>query len=665
MEFSNPMMLWGMLGASIPLIIHLIQFKRYKTIHFSDIQFLKQVQRSAVNRNRIKNWLLLIVRMLAWCALTLAFAMPFYSSPSSSSQSDYRDNIILVVDNSPSTGLPGETGPIWTEVHQIAESIIRYNPAAQFHLLSADWNGSDAVSLSSDAAINELNSITTSNGTMDLNAIVNRASTYGLKDSATVVVVSDVQRSAYYPIPSTTLPLEWKFFPVQGLREPINYAIDSLWFSSPIQAPGSMSEVSFQIVSYGVSQWDELPVELWVDGELRGAKSISSSSSIFTGSFNIQLPQSSSCLIEVRLQDENVRFDNSRTVVLELPTKLSILHIQSDWPGLSLENRMNDENLQFENVTISNVPFSRLSDFDLIVVDRAPSWPEELALGLRNALKTGSSVVLFPEGPSGDDSRQLNIPGYLDRDTTRQLRFRLNNANPYFDGMFYESPENIQLPPLEQRTGIASHPKSSPLIYNGQRETVLSITSVESGFVYQWNAHIEEHASGWIDLYTAMFYQFALYKPYPRLYSFEVNSQDNIDVVGSFGEGAIQIIQDSTIVIPAQTSGSERRSVSLNVVGLNPGIAFLTLEDDTLQPIGLYLAGPESDLLSMSEADWEELKNQLGATVFKADTFSNLDNQLRSAHQTETTSDRFALLFFILLVIEMVVWRRKKLNLSS
>ena len=76
MTFLNPLLLLGLAAAAIPLIIHLFNFRRPRKIDFSSLAFLKELQKSTMQRVRIKQILLLILRMLAIACLALAFARP-------------------------------------------------------------------------------------------------------------------------------------------------------------------------------------------------------------------------------------------------------------------------------------------------------------------------------------------------------------------------------------------------------------------------------------------------------------------------------------------------------------------------------------------------------------------------------------------------------------
>ncbi|WP_409079684.1 BatA domain-containing protein, partial [Salibacter sp.] len=55
MNFLYPQFLYGLLAIAIPVAIHLFNLKRYKTVYFSNNQFLKSVQQKTQSTSRLKH----------------------------------------------------------------------------------------------------------------------------------------------------------------------------------------------------------------------------------------------------------------------------------------------------------------------------------------------------------------------------------------------------------------------------------------------------------------------------------------------------------------------------------------------------------------------------------------------------------------------------------
>ena len=77
MQFLYPTFLYALLALAIPIIIHLFFFRRFKKVYFTNVRFLKEIKEETSARQRLKNLLVLLMRLLAMAALVLAFAQPF------------------------------------------------------------------------------------------------------------------------------------------------------------------------------------------------------------------------------------------------------------------------------------------------------------------------------------------------------------------------------------------------------------------------------------------------------------------------------------------------------------------------------------------------------------------------------------------------------------
>ncbi|MGH7731747.1 MAG: BatA domain-containing protein, partial [Candidatus Eiseniibacteriota bacterium] len=76
MSFLNPLFLFGLAAAAVPILIHLFTRKRPREMRFPSLEFLSEVNRSEIRRLRLRQWLLLLLRTLAVAALALAISRP-------------------------------------------------------------------------------------------------------------------------------------------------------------------------------------------------------------------------------------------------------------------------------------------------------------------------------------------------------------------------------------------------------------------------------------------------------------------------------------------------------------------------------------------------------------------------------------------------------------
>ena len=79
MNFLAPLMLFGLLAIAIPPILHLLNRKEAKPQIFPAMEFLRRAYRKTARRLKMKQWLLLALRMILFAILALALSKPMWS----------------------------------------------------------------------------------------------------------------------------------------------------------------------------------------------------------------------------------------------------------------------------------------------------------------------------------------------------------------------------------------------------------------------------------------------------------------------------------------------------------------------------------------------------------------------------------------------------------
>ncbi len=127
--FTNPLYLFAGALALIPLIIHLIYKKRITVVHFSSILYIEKTHLQSARKFRIREILLLIVRMAIILCLILAISQPvlklqgkngtFFAAESKNKK------IILIMDNSASMGYYDNAVTVLEESVEKAKEILK------------------------------------------------------------------------------------------------------------------------------------------------------------------------------------------------------------------------------------------------------------------------------------------------------------------------------------------------------------------------------------------------------------------------------------------------------------------------------------------------------------------------------------------------------------
>ena len=99
MKWVYPEFLFALAVILIPLLIHLFHFKRYKTVFFSSLTFLKSIEQEQKSTRKLKRWIIFALRALAFACIVFAFAQP-YKPLSGNKQTAAQPIIGIFLDNS-------------------------------------------------------------------------------------------------------------------------------------------------------------------------------------------------------------------------------------------------------------------------------------------------------------------------------------------------------------------------------------------------------------------------------------------------------------------------------------------------------------------------------------------------------------------------------------
>jgi hypothetical protein len=104
MIFLNPAILIGLLAASIPILIHLLNLRQRRRVEFSSLMLLKQIQTSSLKRFKIREWILLAIRSLIIFFLVATFSKPVFPSLQAGSgfSTQTKTSAMILLDVSPS-----------------------------------------------------------------------------------------------------------------------------------------------------------------------------------------------------------------------------------------------------------------------------------------------------------------------------------------------------------------------------------------------------------------------------------------------------------------------------------------------------------------------------------------------------------------------------------
>ena len=126
MSFLQPMLLAALPLISLPIIIHLINQRRYQTIRWGAMMFLLAANRMSRGYARLRQWLIMLARMAAIGALIFAVSRPLAGGWLGLAAGGKADTTIILLDRSPSMqeeGVLARTSKRETGVRQLVQAL--------------------------------------------------------------------------------------------------------------------------------------------------------------------------------------------------------------------------------------------------------------------------------------------------------------------------------------------------------------------------------------------------------------------------------------------------------------------------------------------------------------------------------------------------------------
>jgi hypothetical protein len=123
MAFLAPFFIAALTAIAIPIVVHLLQVHRPKTVAFSTLAFFTELRRKTMRRLAIKRWLLLAMRVAAVALLAMALMRPFLK-PDAVFWSGGPVMTAILIDNGPTMGRIDRNGPYLEQAVSAAMALI-------------------------------------------------------------------------------------------------------------------------------------------------------------------------------------------------------------------------------------------------------------------------------------------------------------------------------------------------------------------------------------------------------------------------------------------------------------------------------------------------------------------------------------------------------------
>lgn len=684
LNFLNTSVLFAAVAALIPLIIHLFSKRKVKIIEFSSVRHLKAMQKRQVRKLKIRQLLLLLLRMLIIFVAVLAFARPTTESGNIGSHASV--SAVVLFDNSISMDRYVADGNLFEiakkRTKQLLDNFTESDEVMFLPLASSDKTDFENRFTSSVAAVDELNLIQPEYKKANLQQTLQNALT-DLKSASNLnkelYIITDLQR---YSLPDTALLSDFDgsvYFVDLPLEENDNCGITSVDFGGQLIIPGHDFNISATVKNQGQTDRNDIIASLVIDGNRIAQidfnvpageeKSVTFTRSISTTGFHSGY---------VEISDDKFPADNRYYFSIRIPDKFNVLIIDGDNTGELMKLAlapMQSLNRYWSVKTAKLTDLSGINfwDYDVIFLTGAPKLQQTYVQRLRSFLSQGRSLFITYDGKTDIEYFNKNYselsgviydePARLDFTRAGYYSFAtLDAKHPIFSVFDYKEnkPPEIKFYTLP-KMHLSSKAKSL-LTFTGDRPALVE-HAYKTGRVITFTGPIAPYYG---DLTANSFFVPFLSRIAEYLasdlsaYDLELYCGENIsrtltDRI-SVNDAVTMIAPDSIEykLVPEDKSGS----LVLNIDPSDlPGIYSLSYRGREIDRFALNIRPDECDLTAVDPDQFEAAIGASKMNEIKPD--ANIEATLAELRFGSELWQYFLWIAVILLAIEMILSRAK------
>ncbi len=479
MTFLNPTFLFALFASAIPILIHLFNLRRLRTVEFSSVKFLKELQRSRIRALKIKQIILLIIRVLAIVFLVLAFSRPvikgYFFNPIVAGQA--KSSVVIILDNTLSMASVDERGKFINQAKAIAQRIADLlTESDEFALIRLSeipevaTNGFIHNVSFLRKLIDETEFTYTHKNLADAFATAGEIIEKAKNLNREIYLISDFQKGEFILADTLNrkikLPFDVRVFMINvGEFMGQNFSVDEVDIKNKIIFPGRILELEATVSNHSQNDVSNYVVSVFLNGRRVAQKGINlkrqSSQAV---NFNV-LTEDLSGFVDgfVEIEDDNFNFDNRRYFTLFIPSELKILLVgdDDDLKFIKLAFSTVQETYKkslFKLTQVSPQAISRVnfSEFDVIFFVKPSQIEIETSKRLKSFVSGGGALILFVGGNVNIQNLNQNfnsifeLPEFDGVVRQRMLFSKIDFNHPIFEGVFAEAPRKFDSPEIKE-----------------------------------------------------------------------------------------------------------------------------------------------------------------------------------------------------------------------
>lgn len=671
MKLEYPQFLFAFFLLLIPIIIHLFNFRKYKTINFSSLFFIKQINEETKSTQKLKHLLVLFSRIFAFTALIFAFAQPY--KPVKSNVSGSYPFVGIYIDNSFSMSMIGTEGELLSMAKEKAKSIVKNaKNETRFMLVTNDFYGFEQRLTTKVDALERIDKIESSPLNRSIDEIINWMKE-GLSEeiiennslsSKQLILLSDFQKvtSNFEKIKADTSMF---YYPIQLTPQVnSNVSIDSIWFTEPNFKIGVNNELNVKIKNHSDVDLVNAELSLEVNQTKRDVFVDLKSNSSETIKINYSDQNQGLKRGTVKINDKQIHFDDEFYFSYEVKEKSNILIIDGEQAVQNVSIVYNlDKYYAVNSVKQNSFTGKDLNQKDLIILNGINEISTATQDVLLNFNKEGGTIAIFPGEKLNFESinsflTKLKAPtfsGVLTEGTKIQ---RIAYEDPFFQGMFEKKPENLNLPSISKAYKISR--KSTYDLISMQNSLPLFLKTNLTNSVYLFASSLSSNFGNFTSnaLFSSILLRVAetSQRRYPLFLTIGTDSKFPIYNL-PISEEPLKLKSEKLEFIPQILSMNDLTYISINKNTVNSSLLagfYEIIKNKTIAYVALNYKRDESDVKTLSMNDIQTGFSAKGIKNVQVSNFSNeSDSALIKLEKPKEYWKIFIILALLFLLIEM------------
>lgn len=409
MTFLNPFVLFGLAAAAIPILLHLLNLRKLKTIDFSTLRFLKELQKTSIRKLKTQQIILLILRTLIVIFSVLAFSRPTIKSTLPSIGTHAKSSIIVVLDNSLSMDITDEDGNRFSKAKKLTSEILgaleEGDEMAFIPLSSLIKNRKRSFSRNFAWLKEEIDNCSVNPATATLNDGLRAAQ--GLLDASLhvnkeIYILTDLQQQEIHSLELDSIKLfddKTSVFLLPSLESAHsidqNISIDTAIFISRVYAQDKPVELQTKLYNSSANDAKGIIVSVLFNGERVAQRTVD----IGAGSYaNISLqgiPHTTGLIKgEIQIENDVLDSDNHRyfSFIISSAPRVALIgnQVETDFLSLSIAPHAS----LLKNYSANQSASVHFEDFDIVILATTLSQTEMQRIDAY--IQNGGSVLFFP-----------------------------------------------------------------------------------------------------------------------------------------------------------------------------------------------------------------------------------------------------------------------------